>query len=110
MANETNLKPWKKGQSGNPKGKPTGTLHVSHWIRKILDDDKFEYTLSNGAIVTGPPIKAIINALVIKSLEGDVKAFELLARYGYGAAVNDLAEDNQVLIQVITRNRPGDAG
>lgn len=38
MANEQNLKePWKKGQSGNPKGRPKGAISISSLLKKVLD-------------------------------------------------------------------------
>lgn len=40
---KANLKPFKKGQSGNPKGKPKGTVHFSALMKEILNshlDDK----------------------------------------------------------------------
>lgn len=38
MANEENLnKPWEKGQSGNPKGKPKGAKNRSTIARKWLE-------------------------------------------------------------------------
>ena len=36
MANEQNLIPFKKGQSGNPKGKAPGTISLVQLINKIL--------------------------------------------------------------------------
>ena len=40
MANEQNLMPnWKPGQSGNPKGKPKGSLGLTETLRKLLNSD-----------------------------------------------------------------------
>ena len=36
MANEENLIPYKKGQSGNPKGRPKGSKNRSSTARKWL--------------------------------------------------------------------------
>jgi len=75
---------WKPGQSGNPAGKPKGTKHLSTLIREMLDDDNFVQKLENGKLIMGAPGKAIVRVLVVKSLNGDLKAFDLLAKYGYG--------------------------
>lgn len=84
MANEQNLRPWKPGKSGNPAGKPKGTKHLSTHIRELMEDENFTVSLSNGDKFKGAPIKAIISALIIRALEGDAKAFDALAKYGYG--------------------------
>lgn len=84
MANEKNLKPWKPGQSGNPAGKPIGTKHLSTWIREMLEDEDFTVKLSSGKKFKGAPIQAIVKTLVVRAIEGDTRAFDLLAKYGYG--------------------------
>ena len=37
MANEQNLKPFPKGVSGNPAGKPKGTEHSKTRLKRLLD-------------------------------------------------------------------------
>jgi hypothetical protein len=34
--NEQNLIPFKEGQSGNPKGKPKGTIHLTTLLKKMM--------------------------------------------------------------------------
>ncbi len=96
MANEQNLKSWQPGQSGNPSGKPRGSKHLSTWIQEALEDEKFTYKLTGSKAKTGAPLKAIIQALVIKALAGDNRAFELLCKYGYGQRY-DITTKDQVL-------------
>lgn len=86
--NEHNLKPWKPGQSGNPSGKPRGTKHLSTWIREMLEDDNFTIELTDGTLKKEAPIKAIVTTLVTKAIDGDMKAFDLLAKYGYGTKLD----------------------
>jgi hypothetical protein len=50
----------------------------------MLNDDNFEMKLTSGELFKGPPIKAIIQAAMIKAAKGDVKAFDILGKYGYG--------------------------
>ncbi len=96
MKTQSNLKPWPPGTSGNPAGKPKGAKHLSTWIQEALEDEKFTYKLSNGKTKTGAPIKAIVQALVIKAIDGDSKTFDLLGKYGYGSK-HDITSNNQSL-------------
>jgi len=88
MANPQNLIPAKKGEVRNPKGKPKGTLHISTHIKQMLEDPDFEMTLKDGTIFQGRPMKAIIKTAIIKAAEGDMRAFDMLGKYGYGTSVD----------------------
>ena len=79
---------WKPGQSGNPKGKPKGTKHLSTYIQEALTDENFELKLKDGSILKEMPIKAIIKTAVAKSVSGDTGAMEWLAKHGYGEKIN----------------------
>lgn len=79
---------WKPGQSGNPKGKPKGTKHLSTYIQEALTDPNFELKLKDGTILREMPIKAIIKTAVAKSVSGDTRAMEWLAKHGYGEKLN----------------------
>lgn len=96
MANQQNLKSWQPGQSGNPTGKPKGTKHISTWIQNILEDGNFTYKLRGKKTKTGAPLKAILEALVIKALEGDMRAFDLLCKYGYGQKYDVTSKDEKI--------------
>ena len=88
MSNPENLTPWKPGQSGNPACKPKGTKHLSTHIQELLNDEEFETMLSDPRegwkTYKGAPVKAIVKVMSIKAMQGDVKAFDALAKYGYG--------------------------
>ncbi|RYF29468.1 MAG: hypothetical protein EOO17_01190 [Chloroflexi bacterium] len=88
---------WKRGVSGNPLGKPKGTRHVSTLIRTLLESPSTMYTLDNNTTVI--PIEAIIGAMVSKAANGDVRAFEVLVRYGYGAKIE--VEGNVLPIPIL---------
>lgn len=83
---------WKPGESGNPAGKPKGALHLSTHIQNLLNDPDFTTLVSDPKEgwkeVKGAPVKAIIRALIIKAMDGDVKAFDALGKYGYGTKMD----------------------
>lgn len=84
MANLQNLRSWQPGQSGNPNGKPKGTKHISNWILQMLEDESFYKKISGISIQEGAPVKVIVQSLILKAMDGDLKAIDLLAKYGYG--------------------------
>ena len=96
MANTQNLRPWQPGQSGNPAGKPKGTKHNSTWIQEMMEDDQFTRKLANGRTKKEMPVKAIVGTLIAKALDGDMRAIDLLAKYGYGTKL-DLTSKEQLL-------------
>lgn len=92
---------WLPGQSGNPAGKPKGVKHLSTWIQEVMEDETFEQKLTDGIIFKGVPAKAIVTCLIIKALSGDMKAFDLIGKYGYSVNLdpNNLSNHLPQLIQ-----------
>lgn len=90
MANEQNLKPWKPGQSGNPKGRPKGIRNFSTIIQQLLADEELMDKISKNkpSYWDHLPIKnganALVTVMLIKALQGDVKAASWLTKNGYG--------------------------
>lgn len=94
---ETQFKP---GVSGNPKGKPKGTKHISTWIQEMLNDEEFETMIldsKKGMIeFKGAPLKAIIMVAMRKAItdpKTGTQWAEWLAKHGYGTKVNIGMED-----------------
>lgn len=54
----------------------------------MLEDDDFKATLPSGKQFKGAPAQAIVKSLVIRAIEGDVRAFDLLAKHGYGTRLD----------------------
>lgn len=88
---------WKPGQSGNPKGKPKGTIDMAKRIKKILAKDiewdkisitdasldRLKKRYGNMAVAD-----AMIWVQVSKALTGDTQAFNALKEAGWGKTVN----------------------
>lgn len=94
MANEDNLIKFKKGESGNPKGRPVGSKNRSTIAKKWLG---IEQNLKNP--MTGEQDQMsqedlITLALIKKAREGDVNAYKALMDSGYGAPVQQVEQKN----------------
>lgn len=94
---------WQPGQSGNPAGKPKGTRHISTYIREMMEDDSFMQKLPNGRNLHGAPAKAIVKTIIAKAANGDLRAFDLLCKYGYGAKIE--VEPDQLPIPLLSRDQ-----
>lgn len=77
---EPNMTPWKPGQSGNPKGKPKGTLNMTTILAMVGQE---QITLKDGT-------KLPADTLVVKKLyeaavkNGDVRAITKILEYKLG--------------------------
>lgn len=67
-------KPWKKGQSGNPAGRPPKLPDLEKLLAKVLDGEKDGKTAA----------ERILDALEAKAAKGDIRAAEVLLDRGYG--------------------------
>lgn len=77
---------FKPGNPGGP-GRPKGSIDLATRIRNMLDDPDFTTTfVVKGKKVEfkGNPAEAIIRTAVLKSMGGDTKWAEWLAKHGYG--------------------------
>lgn len=76
---------WKKGQTGNPAGRPKKIPELRELLANVLGDEKDGKTAA----------EAILMALRAKATKGDVRAAELLLDRAYGkAAMNIELEAN----------------
>ena len=65
---------WKKGETGNPNGRPRKLPELTKLMADILGDEK------NGLTTA----ERILKAIEAKALKGDIKAAEMLLDRGYG--------------------------
>lgn len=85
MANEKNLKPaWKKGQSGNPKGRAKGTRNRKTIVREWLELIQLETNPITGKKEKLSQADMITAAQIKKALTGDTNAFKELMDSGFG--------------------------
>jgi len=74
--NKENLKPFKKGQSGNPNGRPKKLPELDKLLADVLGEEKDGIEAA----------KVILMALRAKAAKGDVRAAEVLLDRAYGKA------------------------
>lgn len=92
MANEENLIPYKKGQSGNPNGRPKGSKNRSTIAKKWLQAmQKSENPLTLESEELSQE-DLITLALLKKASEGDVNAYKALMDSGYGSPVQQVEQ------------------
>lgn len=104
-----NLKSWKPGVSGNPKGRPKGSRNIKKVIQDLLSDPrsatKLHLKLPRD---TETPLEAIAQAMMIKAIGGDVRAADTLLKYAIDREdpANELGgffsnEPSQLTIKVV---------
>ena len=79
------LIPFKKGQSGNPKGRPKGSLNRSTIAKKWLEVLSQE-ELEDGQVKWLSNDEAMTVSLIKKARNGDVNAYKALMDSAYGTA------------------------
>ena len=90
-----NLKPWPKGVSGNPKGRPKDDISAE-LARAVFENNA----------------EAIYKAMARRLIKGDVRAFKILAERAYGKVkehveldlTTDLAERLKAARQRVERD------
>lgn len=73
-----NLIPFKKGQSGNPKGKRKGTEHSSTRLRRLLDMTQMLENPINGEVEGFTVIEQMDLKIIQAALKGDIKAYQAI--------------------------------
>ena len=94
MANEENLIPYQKGQSGNPKGRPKGSKNRSTVAKKWLQVEQDLKNPLTSEIETMSQEDLMTLALIKKAREGDTQAYQKLLDSAYGAPVQQVEQTN----------------
>lgn len=97
---------FKPGVSGNKKGRPKGSLNMSTIVKRLLDDEEF----ANQVVPQKPsywrhlPDKnfatAIVLTMIIKAVNGNVRAATWLRVTGYGNKIEANPERSMKQVHV----------
>jgi hypothetical protein len=93
-----NSKPFKKGQSGNPNGRPRKLPELDKLLADVLGEEK-------DGVSAG---EAILKALRAKATKGDVRAAEVLLDRAYGKARQTIDSNmnlSQPLVITLTESK-----
>jgi hypothetical protein len=86
------LIPFKKGESGNPAGRPKGSKNRSTIARQWLEVNQNLKNPITGENETMSQEDLMTLALIKKAREGDVNAYKALMDSGYGAPVQQIEQ------------------
>jgi hypothetical protein len=85
---------FKKGESGNPNGRPKGSKNRSTIARRWLEVNQSLKNPITGENETMSQEDLMTLALIKKAREGDVNAYKALMDSGYGAPVQQIEQTN----------------
>jgi hypothetical protein len=88
------LKPFDKGESGNPAGRPKGSKNRSTIARQWLEVNQSLKNPLTGEQETMSQEDLMTLALIKKAREGDVTAYKALMDSGYGAPLQQIEQTN----------------
>ena len=94
-----NLKPVKKGEILNPKGKPKGARNRSTIFRELMDAARAGYVDQTNA-------DAVVAALLVSALSGDVSAARELFDSSFGKNVDEAKVETKM--EVVIRDLRGE--
>lgn len=96
-----NLKPWRPGVSGNPKGRPKGSRSWSKVVNELLNDEQLLTELDKHGLVEGGNLYGCKNAVelisvtqVARAVNGDHKAADWLRKVQYEYEVTHAVYDD----------------
>jgi predicted DNA binding protein len=118
MSNNHNLRPFKKGESGNPKGRPKGSKNRATIVREIFDSisvlDSFKFNELESRfphIKNDMSIEYLLTLIQVNKaiFEGDTRAYKVLMDSLYGTPIRQIDLAAQIKEQediVINYNKP----
>ena len=76
MANEQNLKPYPKGVSGNPAGKPKGVQHSRTRLLRLLELKTKVTNPVTGELEEFTIAEQLDMKMIAKAMKGDIRAYQ----------------------------------
>ena len=107
---------FRKGKSGNPKGRPSGTRNLATVLQEALKETVI--ISDNGVRRTVTKLELAVHQLVNKAAEGDLQAMRQLATLANSAesedetnqTKSDLTEADQQIVQRLLKKLQGASG
>lgn len=93
MPNPENLRPAKKGEVRNPKGKPKGTRNRSTIAREWLEVTQFITNPITGEKEKLEQQDIMTLAIIKKARDGDVAAYKALLDSAYGQPLQQIQQE-----------------
>jgi len=93
MPNPENLRPAKKGEVRNPKGKPKGTRNRSTIAREWLEVSQFITNPITGEKEKLEQQDIMTLAIIKKARDGDVAAYKALLDSAYGQPLQQIQQE-----------------
>src|ERR1043166_1696739 len=90
---------FKKGQSGNPKGRPKRTESFARLARRTLNERIAIRENGEHRIIS--KLEAVLKQLVNKAATGDARAIRDVIRLQPLIAQHDKAEDDKLIVQIV---------
>ena len=88
------LIPFKKGESGNPAGRPKGSRNRNTTVKELFELATKQKNAITGVEETLTQERAITIAIIVKAIKGDVNAYKALMDSCYGAPVQQIEQTN----------------
>jgi hypothetical protein len=102
---------WQKGTSGNPAGRKTGSKNIASIARELLDEDidpRFPLDNHLKELIADKGMSyaiAIVYALMLKAIQGDVRACNSLVELQMTGTIADeevgLFHTNKLQIEIV---------
>ena len=102
-----NNKPFEKGQTGNPNGRPRKIPAIDTILANVLGEERD----INGETISAA--EAVLKSLLKQAMKGNVQAAKLLLERGYGLPKQTIEHSGEIgpveqrkTIEVLFRDRP----